>query len=107
MYKIHIVDTNGDLNTLDFEPNTNQNLMVFITDVLAEDIGDCKGRAWCGTCMVQQLGGGFLTDKIISDEYEILSRFPEMANIRLACQIFLSADLHNTTWKVLDSRQFM
>ena len=106
MYNIHIEDSSGVLSTLTFEPNETQNLMVFIVDALAEDIGDCRGRAWCGTCMVQQLKGAFKSNKI-GDEQTILNKYSEYFNTRLACQIFLNADLHETTWKVLDSRQFM
>ena len=106
MYKIHIEDSSGVLHTLTFTPNTIQNLMVFIADTLAEDIGDCKGRAWCGTCMVQQLKGNYKSDKI-EDERVLLSKYSEFTNSRLACQISLCPELHNTTWKVLDSRQFM
>ena len=106
MYKIHLEDSNGVLSTFSFTPNTNENLMTFIADNLAEDIGDCKGRAWCGTCMVQQLNGTY-EDTMIADERTLLNDFPDIPNRRLACQIFLNSDLDGTTWKVLDSRQFM
>ncbi|WP_434036621.1 2Fe-2S iron-sulfur cluster-binding protein [Formosa sp. 4Alg 33] len=106
MYTIHIEDSNGVLNAFSFVPNANENLMTFIADNLAEDIGDCKGRAWCGTCMVQQLHGDY-KDTMIADERRLLNGFPDIPNRRLACQIFLNSNLDGTTWKVLDSRQFM
>ncbi|WP_194767870.1 2Fe-2S iron-sulfur cluster-binding protein [Tamlana sp. I1] len=106
MYTIHIEDSNGVMHNLNFEPNTTQNLMVFIADTLAEEIGDCRGRAWCGTCMIQLMDGDYTSEKI-GDEQLILNQFPDIPNTRLACQVFLSVGLHNTTWKVLDSRQFI
>ncbi|MDW5289900.1 2Fe-2S iron-sulfur cluster-binding protein [Formosa sp. PL04] len=106
MYKIHLEDSDGHLSTFTFRPNGDENLMTFIVDNLAEDIGDCKGRAWCGTCMVKQINGNY-DDTIIPDEQLLLDAFPDIPNIRLSCQIFLNPKLDGTTWKVLDSRQFM
>lgn len=82
--------------------------MDFIVDELLEEIGDCKGRAWCGTCIVKQVIGAYSSD-IDQEESYVLKKYPNLNNdyIRLACQIEITAHLEGTCWEVVDSRLSM
>ena len=76
--------------------------MEFLFDKYMEDIGDCKVRAWCGSCHIQILEGS-LSEKIDADEKETLSQAEDVAkNSRLACQIPVNAELHNLVFKIME-----
>lgn len=67
--------------------------MEFISDTVFEEWGDCKGRAWCGTCMIKVN----LKLKTAIDQEEkskLLELVTTIDNERLACQIPLNKDLH-------------
>jgi len=87
-------DSIGQRHQLFFEPNSYPNLMEFIRDKGIEDWGDCRGRAWCGTCHI------FMTPKndLIFTTKEEENKLNELSNIsknsRLACQIFLNKKIH-------------
>lgn len=75
--------------------------MEFLFDKFAEDWGDCKGRAWCGTChiKIQNKTTNQSQDK---DEINTLSNISKADNSsRLACQILIDKNLHNTIFKII------
>jgi len=102
-----IIDTLGDTHRVEVAPYAYRSLMEFLVNELLEEIGDCKGRAWCGTCIVKQISGRELINVDLErDEIVLLDKYPnpENAHIRLACQIQITGDLENTCWEVVDSR---
>ena len=85
----------------EFRLNEYHNLMELLFDKYMEDIGDCKGRAWCGTCHIQILEGR-ISEKMDADEKETLSKSEDVAeNSRLACQIPVNSELHNLSFKIM------
>jgi 2Fe-2S ferredoxin len=40
-----------------FKINEYHSLMELLFDKYLEDWGDCKGKAWCGTCHIQIIEG--------------------------------------------------
>lgn len=102
-----IIDTVGDTHYVEVPPNAYRSLMEFIADELFDEIGDCRGRAWCGTCIVKQVSGNPMEIRVLGeDEMDLLEKYPnpENAHIRLSCQIQINAELENTCWVVVDSR---
>lgn len=84
-----------------FKLNEYHNLMDLLFDKYMEDVGDCKGRAWCGTCHIQILEGS-ISEKMEADEKETLSKSEAVTvNSRLACQIPVSAELHNLVFRIM------
>lgn len=105
-----IIDSLGDKHSIEAEPMAYRSLMELIVNELWEDIGDCRGRAWCGTCIVKQIGeSNYNTSQLDRDEEVLLAKFPNPQKdcIRLACQIEITQQLQNTTWEVVDSRLWM
>ncbi len=45
--------------------------MQMIVDQLSEDIGDCMGRAWCGTCHVELVQGDLVNDKDSKEDHKL------------------------------------
>lgn len=102
-----IIDTIGDTHHVEVPPNAYRSLMEFIADELFDEIGDCRGRAWRGTCIVKQISGSQMeTGDLDADEMGLLEKYPNPENehIRLSCQIQITAELENTCWVVVDSR---
>lgn len=103
-----IIDTIGEAHRVEVKPYAYNSLMEFIVDELLEEIGDCKGRAWCGTCIIRQVNGSQsiqldLNEQILLDQYPN----PDKDWIRLACQIEITPELENTCWEIVDSRLSM
>lgn len=85
----------------EFKLNEYHSLMELLFDKFMEDVGDCKGRAWCGTCHIQILKGS-LSEKMDADEKETLSKSEDFAeNSRLACQIPVNAELHDLVFRIM------
>lgn len=84
-----------------FKLQEYNNLMELLFDRFAEDIGDCKGRAWCGTCHIK-----ILTKKTAAlknkEELKTLATISD-ADItsRLACQILIDQHLNNMVFKIV------
>ena len=86
----------------EFKLNEYHNLMELLFDKCMEDVGDCKGRAWCGTCHIQILEGR-VSEPMATDEKETLSKCTGVAeNSRLACQIPLNAELNDLVFKIME-----
>lgn len=103
-----IIDTIGKKHHIETLPHSYPSMMELIVNELLEDIGDCHGRAWCGTCIVRQLKGD-ATEPIENYEANLLADYPneDFAPIRLSCQLELTSDLEGTSWLVVDSRMDM
>lgn len=88
--------------TAQFKVNEYHNLMELLFDKYMQDWGDCKGRAWCGTCHIQIIEGT-ISETMDADERNTLSKLFEVAeNSRLACQIPVNAELHNMVFRIMD-----
>lgn len=101
-YRCTYIDEFGDTNEADFTLNEYHNLMELLFDKYLQEWGDCKGRAWCGTCHIHILEGS-LSTKIGRDEQSTLSNLyrGEYSQNRLACQIPVNRELHNIVFKII------
>ena len=84
-----------------FTINEYHNLMELLFDKYVEDWGDCKGRAWCGTCHIEIIEGS-ITEKMNSDEKLTLSKIGDYGpQSRLACQIPVTPQLDDIVFKII------
>ena len=100
-HSITIINEKEISTTLAFIPYAYPNLMEFIVNELFEDIGACKGKAWCGTCHGVVVEGVFNLEDIIGDEVKTLGRLTTEPQSRLACQIMLEPDLDGMIFKII------
>lgn len=100
-YSITIINEKDKSTTLAFIPHVYRNLMEFIVNELYEDIGACKGKAWCGTCHGVVVQGIFEQEDIIGDEIKTLQRLSTLPQSRLACQIMLGPELDGMVFKII------
>ncbi len=105
-YTFTYIDEFGDSNTAICSLNEYHSLMELLFDKYLQEWGDCKGRAWCGTCHIQILQGA-LSSKIEVDEKQTLSQLEDASSLsRLACQIPVNGDLHNLVFKIVTDNDF-
>jgi len=68
--------------------------MELIWDRAIEDWGDCKGRAWCGSCQIELVDGANQLDKMANEEHNCLCKQEYRTNnSRLACQLMIDEKL--------------
>ena len=101
IHSITIINEKDVSTTLAFIPHAYRNLMEFIVNELVEDIGACKGKAWCGTCHGAIVQGNFEPEDIIGDEIKTLHRLSTVPQSRLACQIMLGPELDGMVFKII------
>ncbi len=88
-----------------FKTNEYHSLMELLFDKYIEDWGDCKGRAWCGTCHIQIIEGS-VSEKMGIDEKNTLSKIGDTSeNSRLACQIPVNSELNGVIFRILKDDQ--
>lgn len=77
--------------------------MELIFDEVLEDWGDCKGRAWCGTCHISVFSPkNEEKESLDSDEKLRLQKLSNrVSNSRLACQILVTKELHDMEFEFL------
>ena len=91
----------GEKCHADFKVNEYHNLMELLFDKYVEDWGDCKGRAWCGTCRIEIVKGS-ITEKMDEDEKNTLFKMGNHTEkSRLACQIPVNAELNGAILRIL------
>ncbi len=100
-YSITIINERGTSTTVEFVPHAYPNLMEFIVNELFEEIGDCKGRAWCGTCHGIIVQGIFDPEDIVGDEVDTLDMLSREPQSRLACQIMMEPKLDGMVFKIV------
>ncbi len=101
VYSVTIINEQGERTKVEFQSQSFRNLMELIVNVIHEDIGDCRGRAWCGTCHVIVLSG-VIDDEPNSDEQMTLDHLSNtVATSRLACQIMADHGIDGMVFRIL------
>jgi 2Fe-2S ferredoxin len=99
MFNVNIIDSIGELHAIGFKRGEYANLMELIVDTVYEEIGDCRGRAWCGTCLIEQVTKSY-NEITSTEEQGKLDELESKPTFRLSCQLMLDHKLNNTTWRV-------
>lgn len=100
----HILCTSTNLvnpTRVKYQINEYDNLMTLLFDQLGEEWGDCKGRAWCGTCHIE-IWEGTVDEVMHAEEKNTLSKLPNSTSTnRLACQLPADEKLADTPFHLL------
>lgn len=100
-YSVTIILLSGRRRVVPFRRHAYNNLMELIVNELYEDIGDCKGHAWCGTCHVEIISGE-LDEKMNRDETMTLEKLSNtVPSSRLSCQIMTDELIDGMVFRVL------
>ncbi|WP_147676784.1 2Fe-2S iron-sulfur cluster-binding protein [Algibacter pacificus] len=95
LYKVTLIDTANERHVIHFKRFEYPNLMELIIDNTYDDIGDCKGRAMCKTCLVEPINPKEVTGINFIN-------IPEDTDYVLACQIIVDKHINNCSFKILD-----
>lgn len=99
-YHLTFFNELGEECHADFKTNEYHNLMELLFDKYLQDWGECKGRAWCGTCHIKIIKGQ-ISDEMDSDEKHTLAIIDNASeNSRLACQIPLNDKLDGIVFRI-------
>lgn len=99
-YSLTYINEFGEECEAVFIVNEYHSLMELLFDKYLEEWGDCKGRAWCGTCHIEILEGN-ITERMDEDEGHTLSKINgNTSRSRLACQIPVNGKLNNVVFKM-------
>lgn len=95
-------DELGHEHRAEFNDNEYHSLMELLFDKYIEPWGDCKGRAWCGTCHIEILEGT-LTQEMEGEEANTLSKlYNRTKHSRLACQIPVNSQLDQIVFRIVE-----
>ncbi len=98
---VTIIDIDNNTHFIAFKRFEYPSLMELIVNTYYSEIGECKGKALCGTCIVKVLKGH--NDKALSKQEKHTLKVNDVSgkNFRLACQIMLDEDLDSSVFKIL------
>lgn len=100
-YAFDYIDEFGGSHAVTYRVNEYANLMILLFDQQGEDWGDCKGRAWCGTCHIE-IQRGVIDEPIDVEERNTLTKLGNLtASSRLACQLPADESLDGVTFSIL------
>ncbi len=98
---ITVILLSGQRRVVSFRRQAYNNLMELIVNELYENIGDCKGHAWCGTCHLEIVSGELLEERTL-DESQTLGKLPNtLPTSRLACQIMTDEQIDGLVFRVI------
>ncbi len=101
MLAITVINERGESNVVRFQRHSYRNLMELIVNELFEEIGDCRGQAWCGTCHVEIVAGQ-LIDEQTGEEKNTLGHLGNTTSTsRLSCQIMVDELIDGMVFQLL------
>ncbi|MGS0525204.1 hypothetical protein ACU8V7_08505 [Zobellia nedashkovskayae] len=95
------IDEYGEKCHANFVTNEYHSLMELLFDKYMQDWGDCKGRAWCGTCHIKIHSECTLDKMDITEKNTLSTILNADKTSRLACQIPLNSNLDGVVFSIL------
>lgn len=99
-YHLTFIDDLGKQYKAEFKTNEYHNLMELLFDKYLQDWGECKGRAWCGTCHIKIIKGQLSTEIDREEKYTLSILDNATQSSRLACQIPLNQELDGVIFSI-------
>ena len=104
--QVTVIDTNEDRYQIDYKRWEYPNLMELITNTYYSEIGACRGRALCGTCIVKVIDRKDLKEVNSKQEkYTLIVNNSNEKEHRLSCQIVLDEQINGAVFRVMDPTQ--
>lgn len=100
--KVTIIDVDQETHTLAYSHLEYPNLMELIHSAYYSEMGECRGKGLCGTCMVQVISGN-MGIPINEQEKQTLKVNGVIGEkYRLACQMMLNEDIDGNIFKEIE-----
>ena len=97
---VNVIDLDNKIHALKYKRLEYPSLMELITNSYYSEIGECKGKGLCGTCIVEVIKG-FEKQPISTQEKHTLKVHNATTKNRLACQISLDHKMNGAVFKEL------
>ena len=97
---VNVIDLDNKIHTLEYKRLEYPSLMELIINSYYSEIGECKGRGLCGTCIVELIRG-FEDQPVDTLEKNTLWAHNADKKNRLACQISLDYKTNGAVFKEL------
>ena len=92
-------DQIGSVHVVEFVEDEYFNLMELLRDRLGEEIGDCRGRAWCGSCHVYATSGHIEQPLLPLEQSKLAEVSQPRSTSRLSCQLLVRSDLSGAVFE--------
>ena len=97
---VNVIHIDNKIHALEYTRLEYPSLMDLIINTYYSEIGECKGKGLCGTCIVEVIKG-FEDQMIMTQEKHTLKVHNATKNNRLACQISLDNKINGAVFKEL------
>lgn len=98
---VTIIDIDNESHLIKYKRFEYPNLMELIVNTYYSEIGECKGKGLCGTCVLELVYGKFTNTLSKQEQHTLLVHKKGGKGFRLACQIVLDKNLDGLTFKVI------
>ncbi|MEW7279831.1 2Fe-2S iron-sulfur cluster-binding protein [Aquimarina sp. 2201CG1-2-11] len=102
--KLTIIDFDNEIHLINYSRLEYPNLMELIVNTFYTEIGECKGRGLCGTCIVEIITGEIICNKSDQENHTLKIACKNTPRYRLACQIVLNKTLDNSVFKLVNEQ---
>jgi len=93
-FSLNFLDSFDEKHIVQFHTHEYNSLMELMWDRTIEDWGECKGRAWCGSCHIKiQETQNTLAPADLAETLCLSNQENRVSNSRLACQLELTEEL--------------
>lgn len=99
--EVTVIDIYEEIHKIPYRRYEYRSLMELIVNTYYSEIGECKGKGLCGTCIVEIIGED-INNSVSKEEHNTLKvnnkNYPQY---RLACQLILDEKINNSIFKVV------
>lgn len=99
---VTVIDTDNETHEINFRHLEYSSLMELMVNTYFTEIGECRGRGLCGTCIVEVIGEELRADKSPDEEHILKVNDRNDPKYRLACQLILDKKIDTMIFKEIE-----
>ncbi|MAY88620.1 MAG: ferredoxin [Pseudooceanicola sp.] len=97
--ELTVIDADNEAHRIAYRHFEYANLLDLIINNFYSEIGECKGKGLCGTCIVEIINGELQSERCPDETFTLNVNGMTHPKYRLACQLPLDKKLNNLTFK--------
>ena len=100
--QLTVIDNNEEYK-ITYSRYEYASLMELITNTYFSEIGSCRGKAICGTCIIKIVDGKNIDHtRTKQEKYTLLVNDSKEKEYRLSCQILLDENIDQAVFEVMN-----
>ena len=100
--EVTVIDQYNEVHKMTYRHLEYPSLMELIINSYYSEIGECKGRGLCGTCIVEVVKGKLKSERLSGEMHILKVNGREHPKYRLACQLTLDIKLNNLIFREIE-----